>query len=220
MDNSLYEEINKILVNEKVPSISLNKLKKEGKFKNTSLEVVDKLSDIEQNLQYHPEGSVWNHICMVVDTGAEVRELANNKEVFMWSTFLHDIGKLTTTKMIRGKLRSYDHDVVGEEMSYNLLKEVYGNGFAYKVSKLVRFHMHHIFILKNLPFKNMAALVKEADINDLMLVFYSDKMGRGGMDEHGKERIFKDMYIILDEIEKYNCDHLHNIRKNISIALQ
>lgn len=220
MDRLLFSKINEILMNEEKPSLLLNNMKNLGQLQNTALYKIEKLSEIDQNREFHPEGNVWNHICMVVDNAAKIKDYANDKEALMWAAFMHDIGKLTTTKMIRGKLRSYDHDIVGEKMAYDILKGEYSEAFAYKVSKLVRYHMHHIFILKDLPFKNMKGLIRETDINDLMLLFYSDKMGRGGINKKGKEKNYKEIYLLLEDIEKHKGVALKEIRDNISLALR
>ena len=37
--------------------------------------------------------------------------------------------------------------------------------------------MHHLYIIKNLPFAKTNELVKEVDINDMILMFVSDRLG-------------------------------------------
>ena len=39
----------------------------------------------------------------------------------MWALLLHDIGKKPTTKVRKGRLTSYDHDIVGADMTKEFL---------------------------------------------------------------------------------------------------
>ena len=39
--------------------------------------------------------------------------------------------------------------------------------------------MHLLFLSKNMPFANEKGLIKNVDINDISLVFLSDRIGRG-----------------------------------------
>lgn len=202
MDKDIYNLVNDILLKEEKPSEKLEVLGENGAFEETALKDLYKLKRIDQNREFHPEGNVWNHILMVVDNGAKAKEYVENKEVFMWACLLHDMGKLTTTKFIRGKLRSYDHDRVGEKISYNMLKDEYGENFGITVSKLVKYHMHHIYILKNLPFKNMKGLLEEVPLKEIILLFWADKLGRGNINKKSKENIYKELMIIIKNMEE------------------
>ena len=88
---------------------------------------------------------------------------------------------------------------------------------------MVRYHIHHLFIIKNLPYGNVESLVKEVDINDMALLFISDRLGRlqETYDEKSKE-IF-DVLEILDILnKKYNVDiseakgNVEKILKNLN----
>ena len=117
INKDLYYEIEKHLLNDDKPSVYLNKLLKEGVLDKYPFSMIKDLQDVEQNPKFHPEGNVFVHTIMVVDEGAKNRDKSNNKRAFMWSLLLHDIGKKPTTKIRKGRLTSYDHDIVGADMT-------------------------------------------------------------------------------------------------------
>lgn len=119
---------------------------------------------------------------MVIDEGAKVRERSLNKRAFMWALLLHDIGKKPTTKIRKGKLTSYNHDIVGADMVRKFLS--YFNeeeSFIEEVRTLVRWHMQSLFVTKNLKYQNVDAMLEEVNINEIVLVSLSDRLGRGNL---------------------------------------
>ena len=221
--SNLLRDIIEHLLNDAKPSIYLNNIKET--LKGTPLQILLELEGVEQEKKYHPEGNVLNHILLVVDRAAGIRNYANNPESLMLAALLHDVGKKAATRKNRsGRWISYDHDKIGAELvrkiltTYNIREEQID-----KVCTLVRYHMHHLFIIKNLPYGNVESLVKEVDINDMALLFISDRLGRlqETYDEKSKE-IF-DVLEILDILnKKYNVDiskakgNVEKILKNLN----
>ena len=180
----VYYEINEILLKGKNPSKEILELIKEGKLNEEPFDLIKKLSLIDQNKKYHPEGNVLNHVLLVVDEAAKNKELSKDKEVFMWAALLHDMGKLTTTKLRKGRLTSYNHDVEGEKIAYDILDKLSKDEeFKVKVSKLVRYHMQPLFFDKNLPFFNASEMLKECDYEEVALLSKCDRLGRGALNE-------------------------------------
>ena len=211
----IYNEINNILLNSDNPSITIEKLMKEEDYNNSILEIISKLKEVPQDKKFHPEGNVWNHTKMVIDFAAKVRNFAVNKEVFMWSALLHDVGKITTTKFMKGRYRSYNHDTEGEKITYNLLKNYITNNEASNISEIVRFHMHHIYILNDLPFSDIPNLIKSKNYNDIILLFICDKLGRGNQEKEDKIRVLNEVEVILDKLERENSNINNNIKFKI-----
>ena len=57
--------------------------------------------------------------------------------------------------------------------------------------------MHHLYIIKNLPYAKTKEMIKETNLNDIILLFISDRMGRGNFEKHKKEEklmILKKLY--------------------------
>ena len=174
-------EINKHLLEDESPYIYFNGLDKA--LEEYPLNLLGKLKYIEQSPKYHLEGNVWNHTMMVVDEAAKVREQSHDTKVFMWAALLHDIGKPETTKVRKGRITSYDHDKLGANIS-KLFLENYtkDRDFITKVSMMVKYHMHMLYVLKGLPFGNLSQMIKDTDINDLALLCRCDRLGRIGAD--------------------------------------
>ena len=42
----------------------------------------------------------------------------------MWAALLHDIGKLTTTRVRKNRITSYNHDTEGKDIAMNILNEL------------------------------------------------------------------------------------------------
>ena len=179
-----YYKINEILLESKTPSKEIIRLIKEGKLDEQPFDLIKKLSEIDQNRKYHPEGNVLNHVLLVVDEAAKNKNHSKNKEVFMWAALLHDMGKLTTTKLRKGRLTSYNHDVEGEKIAYDILDKLgKDKDFKVKVSKLVRYHMQPLFFDKNLPFFDPSNMLKECDYEEVALLSKCDRLGIGELNE-------------------------------------
>ena len=180
------------------PSTYLEEIK--PSLKNTPLEPLINLEKVEQNKKYHPEGNVWSHLKQVVDIAAKVKEYANDKGTFMLGALLHDLGKGTTTKKNKqGRIISYNHDIEGEKIVDKILTYYgYEKCEKQRILNLVKYHMHHLYIIKNLPFARTSELVKEVDLNDMILMFVSDRLGRGQVEKENK----------LSEIEEKNYEAL------------
>lgn len=83
------------------------------------------LRQTPQEPEWHPEGDVWVHTCMVVDAAAKiVRDEKLDDEAALITLFgglCHDIGKPYVTKMIDGRIRSIGHEEAGEKPTRILL---------------------------------------------------------------------------------------------------
>ena len=212
--NKLKEIQENLLICDK-PSIYLEEIK--TSLKNTPLEVLIDLEKIEQNKKYHPEGNVWNHLKQVVDTAAKIKDYANDKGTFMLGALLHDLGKGTTTKKNKqGRLISYNHDTEGEKIADKLLTYYgYKDEEKQRILNLVRYHMHHLYIIKNLPFAKTNELVKDVDLNDMVLMFVSDRLGRGQVEKEKKLSEIEDIEEVIRILERnYDLD-LKEIKEKI-----
>lgn len=199
---SVFNEINDIILLSDKPSIELEKLMKEEEFIKSEFNIIGKLRNVPQDKKFHPEGNVWNHTKMVVDLAAKIKDYSKNSKNFMWASIFHDIGKVETTKFIKGRYRSYNHDIEGEKITYKILKNHMNEEDSINISEIVRFHMHHIYILKDLPFSNIEKLTISNNYNDIILLFICDKLGRGNEDVEGKTKTIEEIKLILDKLER------------------
>ena len=197
---ALFQEINSHLLADDMPSEYMNTLSKMGALKQYPFSLLEQLQLTEQSPKYHPEGNVWNHTMLVLDEAAKVRNRSNNPEVFMWSALLHDIGKPSTTKRRKGRIISYDHDIEGERLSLAFLQCFSSDdSFLQSVAAMVRYHMHMLYILKELPYADIKGLGKRVEIQELALLCLCDRLGRTGADYSAEVKNYKEFIEVFQK---------------------
>jgi poly(A) polymerase len=95
--------------------------------------------DCEQSPEFHPEGSVFNHIKLMCELMPEDAD-----PLLPWAVLLHDVGKpVTRTKdQSTGAIHFYEHERVGEEMARAILERLrFPRKQIDDVCKAVRCHM-------------------------------------------------------------------------------
>lgn len=76
--------------------------------------------DCEQSPDYHPEGSVYNHIRLALK-----KLPANAQATLPWAVLLHDIGKPDTASAgDDGRIHFYGHEKIGAEKAESILKRL------------------------------------------------------------------------------------------------
>jgi putative nucleotidyltransferase with HDIG domain len=189
LENDIFDEITQHLLTDEKPSIFITSISKDVRFAEYPFSMLWQLKSTEQSKKYHPEGSVWNHTLLVLDEAAKVRKQSKDEKVFMWAALLHDIGKPETTRERNGKITSYDHDKAGEKLSAEFLRYfTTEESFIEKVSALVRYHMHMLYILKALPYGDVNNMLRRVDRNDIALLCRCDRLGRTGADVETEEK--------------------------------
>ena len=184
----LFHAIDDALQHEDRPSLFLQKAAKNPVFEQEPFQMLDKLRQTKQSPQHHPEGSVWNHTMMVVDEAASTRDRSKAPQAFMWAALLHDIGKPAATKIRKGRITSYDHDILGAELARTFLGcVVEDENFIQHVSALVRWHMQILFVVKDMPYRDIDSMMRETDISEIALLGLCDRMGRLGADRKKEE---------------------------------
>lgn len=176
---NLYEEIQTHLLNDLTPSLYLNDLTNNPLFKESTFKYLYDLQFTKQSPIYHPEGNVWIHTMLVVNEAAKRKHLSKDQKVFMWAALLHDIGKPQSTKIRHGRITSYDHDKTGAKLAYNFLSQFSNDEeFINDVCSLVRYHMHILYVVKDLSYGNIESMKTETDINEVALLGLCDRLGR------------------------------------------
>ena len=95
--------------------------------------------DCEQSPDFHPEGSVFNHICLMLE-----KLPAEANELLPWAVLLHDIAKPVTAEkdLATGKIHFYGHEKVGADMAETILQRLkFPNQQTEEIVEAVRHHM-------------------------------------------------------------------------------
>jgi poly(A) polymerase len=93
----------------------------------------------DQSPDFHPEGSVFNHICLMLE-----KMPANASAALPWAVLLHDIAKPVTAERdaLTGKIHFYGHEKVGANMAEEILRRLkFSNREIAEVVTAVRHHM-------------------------------------------------------------------------------
>ena len=95
--------------------------------------------DCGQSPDFHPEGSVFNHICLMLK-----KMPADASESLPWAVLLHDIAKPVTAEgdAATGQIHFYGHEKVGAEMAEKILQRLkFPNKQTDEIVAVVRHHM-------------------------------------------------------------------------------
>ena len=70
-----------------------------------------------QEPEWHPEGDVWTHNQLVIDQArTRIEDLPRPEQIaVMLGAICHDFGKPSTTALVEGRIRSYNHEEAGVE---------------------------------------------------------------------------------------------------------
>ncbi len=103
----------------------------------------------EQSPDFHPEGSVFNHICLMLEKMSELSPqggfaATSLKESLPWAVLLHDIAKPVTAEhdTATGKIHFYGHEKVGADMAEEILQRLrFPKKQTEEIVAAVRHHM-------------------------------------------------------------------------------
>lgn len=117
-------ELNRILLEAARPSQGLELLRESGLLQHLLPEVLA-MHGVEQPPEFHPEGDVWRHTCLMLDGLPRARTAA-----LAWSVLLHDVGKPPTYQqkvLADGTRRAAFpcHAPVGAEIAENILRRLH-----------------------------------------------------------------------------------------------
>ena len=71
--------------------------------------------------------------------------------------------------------------------------------FIKKVSKMVRWHMQMLMVIKDLPFADIKTMQKEVDINEIALLAMCDRLGRGELTEEAISQERKNVQLFIEK---------------------
>ncbi len=174
-------ELEKALLKANHPSIFFEEMKKMNQLDDWFLHLTD-LIGLVQPPKYHPEGDVWNHTMLVLDSAASLRDKAENPLGLMLAALTHDLGKITATTVEDGEIHAYGHAKLGEPFVKEFLDQTTNE------TKLIRY-VRNMTTLHMLPYEvarehrgkkaTNNLFDKAISPSDLLLLSTADQMGKG-----------------------------------------
>ena len=133
-------------------------------------------------------GDVYSHVLHAVDAVVSRQESLvlpltdEDRAICVFAALCHDFGKISTTvHEDDGSITSRGHDVLGETMALEFMEAIGApKEIALKVSKLVRWHMRHIFTtsVSRRTVRRLARDLYPATIEQWAVVAYADQSSR------------------------------------------
>lgn len=163
------------------------------------------LIDLQQDPEWHPEGSVWRHTMHVVDAMDKICRrdgiTGDQRVMRMFGALCHDFGKASTTIVNDvGRWVSPSHAQAGEEPTLKFLKQIgMPVHMQAAVVEMVREHMVHVdFNGAHRTVRRLLSRLKHADITDVMAVIEADHSGRPPLPAGMPESATKMMEIVIE----------------------
>jgi poly(A) polymerase len=121
---------------------------------------IEALAGVEQPPQFHPEGDVFEHTCLMLDLAR-----GPSAELGM-AVLLHDVGKPSTQTFAEERIRFDEHDKAGEEITRDITRRLkFSNDQTEQIAALVGCHMRFAMVqrMKLSTLKRLLALPGFAD---------------------------------------------------------
>lgn len=183
----VWGEMEKLLLRAERPAIGFECLRDLGAIDQLFPEI-KALIDVPQDPEWHPEGDVFVHTCLVVDRARElIDDLSHAKQVtVMLAALAHDFGKPATTEFIDGRMRSRGHEEAGVVPTLSFLDRLNvhtleGYDVRAQVEALVRDHLKPGEYFKKREEVSDGAfrrLARKCELELLYRVAKADSLGR------------------------------------------
>lgn len=178
-------EFEKLLHYSRCPSLGVRWIASIGRL-NEILPELARTQEIQQNPAWHPEIWVFEHLMQTLDAAAKLPVEKDQKLILLYAALCHDIGKVSTTILKDGVLKSPGHAQAGVPLSRSLLKRITRKGALIKaVELLVNHHMDPGQFVslgaKPAAYRRLALrLAPYTTLQMLMLLSLADRRGRNG----------------------------------------
>lgn len=177
-------EFQKLFLKSRTPSLGIRWLRTVGRLAQVLPELAATVG-VAQRPDYHPEGDVFEHTMQALDASATLSyDSDEQKVIVMYAALCHDLGKVSTTVLIDGVLRSPEHAQVGAQLAVDMLKRITHHAeLIQSVEKLVYYHMEPANFIKGnagaAAYRRLARkLAPQVTIEMLVKLAIADKRGR------------------------------------------
>ncbi|HSC24774.1 MAG TPA: HD domain-containing protein [Candidatus Babeliales bacterium] len=204
------EEFKKMFLYAQRPSLGIRWVHKIGRLSDVLPELAATVG-IKQNPQWHPEGDVFEHTMQSLDAAAVIAQSYDkefDKLILLYAALCHDLGKVTTTKMVNGVLKSIGHEKESKRLACLLMKRITHNSdLINAVGCLVLHHMAPLQFVRNkakLPaYKRLAnKLVHNVTMLMLIDLCSADRQGRNDTGHEPLKDNFSDLMVFKQKVEQ------------------
>jgi poly(A) polymerase len=168
------------IISQKNPGDGLKLLWESGLLRYI-LPEVDIMHGVEQPPEFHPEGDVFTHTCLVLDKIYENTRGLASPELAMGG-LLHDVGKPPTFS-VSDRIRFNGHDKLGADMSREICRRLkFSNKQIELIYELVRDHLKFkdVFYMKKSTLKRFIGM---PDFDEHMVLHLADCLASHGSTE-------------------------------------
>jgi poly(A) polymerase len=155
---------------------------------------VEAMVDVEQPQQFHPEGDVFTHTCMMLD------RVRNPTTELAMGLLLHDVGK-PSTMSFSGRIRFNSHDRVGAEMAGRICRDLrFANDQIEHIQTLIAHHMRFAH----------APRMKQGKLKQLLgLPRFDEHLELHRLDCMASHRLLDIHAFVAQKMEEFDEDDLH-----------
>ncbi|MFH1679411.1 MAG: HD domain-containing protein [Candidatus Eisenbacteria bacterium] len=140
-EERLFEEFRAMLLQPRHPSVAFQIMRVVGLTR--FFPELETMFDCRQEYEWHPEGDVWVHTLLVLDAAASLRTGVPDEDlVLMFAALCHDLGKPLVTNHEDGKIRSPNHEPLGEAPTRSFLARLTRDKRL--VEEVVALVVHHL----------------------------------------------------------------------------
>ncbi len=194
------EELRKALLKADKPSIFFNVLREMDQL-SVWFRELEQLIGIEQDPVFHPEGDVWIHTMEVIDRAAAFRDKVSDPYAFMLLALTHDLGKITATEFVKGRIHAYEHEIQGVPLAETLLKRITGEkAVTDYVLNMLPLHMRPNIAAYSKPSVKSTNRMFDAALAPEDLIYFA-------IADHpvfsGEERFTGDTDFLLERLDTY-----------------
>ncbi|HIP28324.1 MAG TPA: HD domain-containing protein [Sulfurovum sp.] len=184
----VYGEWMKLLLKSKKPSIGFELMRELGILERYFPEL-HALINVPQSPIWHPEGDVWIHTMMTLDSMSQDLGISNEalgmkrkqKLKYFFAILCHDLGKVThTTVDDDGRIRAIGHEEAGLEPTKSLMLRLMDeHDFIKSLLPLVEHHLKPSqFYASKSKASAIRRLATKVNIEELVVVAKADFLGR------------------------------------------
>ena len=201
----IYEELRKLLVKARKPSLGFEFLSRARLLR--FFPEIENLQGVPQDPKWHPEGDVWVHTMLVIDEAAALRNGDGEDLALMYAALCHDFGKPAVSVEHGGRVRTPKHDVIGARLAREFLERLRAPGhLCDQVEALVKYHLTPaLFVAQGTTargYRRLARNLGKAGVNIALLVRVARADHWGRTTDEANRRIFPAADTFVAEAEK------------------